>query len=91
MESSTTALPGRASIAIREALSIDLAGIIVHEVQHRGEAVQLYLSGACEPTKELVIPADDMLVRSEVRAPIAIMDVSLTVHVEFLDAIPHLI
>jgi hypothetical protein len=91
MNSSTIARPGRASIAIRESIDVDLAGIVVHEIQHRSEAVQLYLSGACKLTKELVISADYMLVGGEVGPLVATTDASSTTHVELLNAIPHLV
>jgi hypothetical protein len=88
MKPSTLALPGRASVAIGEPISVDLAGIVVHEVHHRSETFKLCFGGTRESTKEFVFSAEDVLIRGEVRA---IMDANLAMHVESLDAIPHLV
>jgi hypothetical protein len=44
-----------------------------------------------KPTKELVISASQMLVCGEVWPATGAIDPSLTLHVELLDAIPHLV
>jgi hypothetical protein len=88
---STIALPGRTPVAIRQARSINLAWTFVHGIQHRGEAIQLCLSGACEPTKEFVISTGQMLVCGGVWPATGTIDASLTTHVELLNATSHLV
>jgi hypothetical protein len=91
MRSSTIASPGRASVAIWEPINVDLAGIVVHEVQNRGKVIELCLSGTRKSTKEFMVSAGEMLIRGEVWPATATIDPSLTVHAELLDAIPHLV